>query len=223
MCLRMGWRLASRPFATNGEPRFPHPHPLSGRPRRARPCPCVNQAGSAAPAKGGNTKMSDVVDVAIIGAGPYGLSLAAHLQAAGVSYRHFGSPMWLWRQAMPQGMYLKSQGFASTSPTPGHAPLEAFCKATDHPYRIMGCRYRWTISSTTASGSSHSSTSRWKKSWSPEWSSAQTDSGSPWPMTSSSWRGTSSWPSASSTSPTCPGPFPRCPPRRARTAPRIPT
>ncbi len=62
--------------------------------------------------------MSDVVDVAIIGAGPYGLSLAAHLQAAGVSYRHFGSPMWLWRQAMPQGMYLKSQGFASNLSDP---------------------------------------------------------------------------------------------------------
>src|SRR5260370_358242 len=35
--------------------------------------------------------MSDV-DVAIIGAGPYGLSLAAHLSAASVNYRHFGVP-----------------------------------------------------------------------------------------------------------------------------------
>ena len=41
--------------------------------------------------------MSDVVDVAVIGAGPYGLSLAAHLSAAGVNYRHFGVPMRLWR------------------------------------------------------------------------------------------------------------------------------
>ncbi len=41
--------------------------------------------------------MSDMVDVAIIGAGPYGLSLAAHLRAAGVDYRHFGMPMRLWR------------------------------------------------------------------------------------------------------------------------------
>lgn len=83
--------------------------------------------------------MSDVVDVAIIGAGPYGLSLAAHLQAAGVSYRHFGSPMWLWRQAMPQGMYLKSQGFASNLSDPsGTHTLEAFCQATGHPYKSYG-------------------------------------------------------------------------------------
>lgn len=83
--------------------------------------------------------MSDVVDVAIIGAGPYGLSLAAHLQAAGVSYRHFGSPMWLWRQAMPQGMYLKSQGFASNLSDPwGRHTLEAFCQATGHPYKSYG-------------------------------------------------------------------------------------
>ena len=83
--------------------------------------------------------MSDVVDVAIIGAGPYELSLAAHLQAAGVNYRHFGSPMWLWRQAMPQGMYLKSQGFASNLSDPrGTHTLEAFCQATGHPYKSYG-------------------------------------------------------------------------------------
>ena len=37
------------------------------------------------------------MDVAIVGAGPYGLSLAAHLRAAGVNYRQFGLPMHLWR------------------------------------------------------------------------------------------------------------------------------
>jgi len=83
--------------------------------------------------------MSDVVDVAIIGAGPYGLSLAAHLRAAGVNYRHFGAPMRLWRQAMPQGMYLKSQGFASNLSDPrGTHTLEAFCQATNHPYKSYG-------------------------------------------------------------------------------------
>ena len=35
--------------------------------------------------------MSDTVDVAIVGAGPYGLSLGAHLRAAGVSVRQFGT------------------------------------------------------------------------------------------------------------------------------------
>jgi thioredoxin reductase len=82
--------------------------------------------------------MSDV-DVAIIGAGPYGLSLAAHLNALGVSYRHFGVPMWLWRDAMPKGMFLKSQGFASNlSDLEGTHTLEAFCRATGRPYRSYG-------------------------------------------------------------------------------------
>ena len=57
--------------------------------------------------------MNDV-EVAIVGAGPYGLSLASHLRAAGVTFRQFGPLMNPWRTAMPQGMFLKSQGFASS-------------------------------------------------------------------------------------------------------------
>lgn len=60
---------------------------------------------------------SRVVDVAIVGAGPYGLSLAAHLKAGGVSFRIFGEPMRTWLD-MPQGMYLKSLGFATNVYTP---------------------------------------------------------------------------------------------------------
>jgi len=79
------------------------------------------------------------VDVAVIGAGPYGLSLAAYLSAAGVNYRHFGMPMRLWREAMPKGMFLKSQGFASNISDPrGTHTLEAFCQATNHPYKSYG-------------------------------------------------------------------------------------
>jgi FAD-dependent urate hydroxylase len=82
--------------------------------------------------------MSDV-DVAIIGAGPYGLSMAAHLSAAGVTYRHLGVPMRLWREAMPKGMFLKSQGFASNLSDPaGRYTLEAFCRATSRPYKSYG-------------------------------------------------------------------------------------
>src|SRR6266852_6397106 len=57
--------------------------------------------------------MSSTVDMAIVGAGPYGLSVAAHLRGAGPSVRQFGLPMNLWREHMPRGMFLKSQGFAS--------------------------------------------------------------------------------------------------------------
>ena len=53
------------------------------------------------------------VDVAIVGAGPFGLSLAAHLQPRGVSYRIFGRPMQAWTEQMPKGMMLKSDGFSS--------------------------------------------------------------------------------------------------------------
>ncbi len=53
------------------------------------------------------------VDVAIVGAGPYGLSVAAHLARRGVSYRIFGSQMHTWRCGMPEGMQLRSPGFGS--------------------------------------------------------------------------------------------------------------
>jgi FAD-dependent urate hydroxylase len=83
--------------------------------------------------------MSDTVDVAIVGAGPYGLSLAAHLRAAGVPLRHFGIPMHLWQASMPRGMFLKSQGFASNLSSPdGRHTLEAFCAATGRPYASYG-------------------------------------------------------------------------------------
>src|SRR2546430_17410097 len=48
-------------------------------------------------------------DVAIVGAGPYGLSAAAHLRAAnGLDVRVFGEPMSFWERHMPQGMLLRS-------------------------------------------------------------------------------------------------------------------
>ncbi len=50
----------------------------------------------------------------IIGAGPYGLSLAAHFREAGIPFRAFGHPMHTWKTQMPVGMKLKSDGFASS-------------------------------------------------------------------------------------------------------------
>jgi len=52
------------------------------------------------------------IDVAIIGAGPYGISLAAHLTKRRVEHRIFGAPMNFWRTMSP-GMYLKSFAFAT--------------------------------------------------------------------------------------------------------------
>jgi lysine/ornithine N-monooxygenase len=48
-------------------------------------------------------------DIAIVGAGPYGLSAAAHLRAAkGLQVRVFGEPMAFWERHMPKGMLLRS-------------------------------------------------------------------------------------------------------------------
>jgi len=69
--------------------------------------------------------MTDSVDVAIIGAGPYGLSLSAHLSARGIHHRIFGPPMQTWC-AMPKGMFLKSLDFATSifTPRPGYSLID---------------------------------------------------------------------------------------------------
>ena len=81
------------------------------------------------------------LDAAIVGAGPYGLSIAAHLNGLGASHRVFGKPMATWRSHMPKGMLLKSDGFASSLSAPtenGHAPdahsLRAYCARHAIPY-----------------------------------------------------------------------------------------
>jgi NADPH-dependent 2,4-dienoyl-CoA reductase/sulfur reductase-like enzyme len=53
-------------------------------------------------------------DVAIIGAGPYGLSATAHLRSVrGLDVHTFGEPMSFWERNMPVGMLLRS-GWAAT-------------------------------------------------------------------------------------------------------------
>jgi FAD-dependent urate hydroxylase len=60
--------------------------------------------------------------VVVIGAGPYGLSTAAHLKARGIAVRVFGTPLSSWTDTMPAGMILKSTPDASTisAPVRGH-------------------------------------------------------------------------------------------------------
>jgi thioredoxin reductase len=83
--------------------------------------------------------MSGLTDIAIIGAGPYGLSIAAHLRRQGIDYRIFGTPMHNWRTRMPQGMLLKSDGFASNLMAPGgEMTLAAYCAARGIPYADEG-------------------------------------------------------------------------------------
>ena len=67
------------------------------------------------------------IDVAVIGAGPYGLSCAAHLRARGLDVHVLGRPMDLWERRMPVGMFLRSSWEASTISDPdGTLSLDAY-------------------------------------------------------------------------------------------------
>jgi cation diffusion facilitator CzcD-associated flavoprotein CzcO len=72
--------------------------------------------------------------VAVIGAGPFGLSTAAHLRARGIPVRVFGEPMVSWRDHMPAGMLLKSTPAASNldAPQRGHTLVD-YCDAAGIP------------------------------------------------------------------------------------------
>jgi len=74
--------------------------------------------------------MTDNVPAVVIGAGPYGLSVAAHLQGRGVRTRVFGDVMSSWRSHMPAGMCLKSTPDASSlsAPAPGFT-LGDYCRS----------------------------------------------------------------------------------------------
>jgi hypothetical protein len=74
--------------------------------------------------------MTPDTDVAIVGAGPYGLAAAAHLRRAGVATRVFGEPMGFWRQ-MPAGMLLRSNWSASNiAEQHGELSLDAYMADT---------------------------------------------------------------------------------------------
>jgi thioredoxin reductase len=78
-------------------------------------------------------------DIAVIGAGPYGLSIAAHLAKAGRRLRVFGTPMQTWRTRMPAGMKLKSEGFASTLYDPRNKfRISRYCAERGIPYADIG-------------------------------------------------------------------------------------
>jgi thioredoxin reductase len=83
--------------------------------------------------------MSNRTEVAIVGAGPYGLSIAAHLASRGVPFRIFGKPMESWLTQMPRDMLLKSEGFASSLYDPaGKLSLRSYCWERGLPYADLG-------------------------------------------------------------------------------------
>src|SRR6202041_1303900 len=79
------------------------------------------------------------VDTVIIGAGPYGLSIAAHLSKSSLAFRIFGTPMQSWRSHMPKGMLLKSEGFATSLYDPDSSfTLRHYCEEKKLPYDDVG-------------------------------------------------------------------------------------
>lgn len=77
--------------------------------------------------------------IVIVGAGPYGLAVAAELRQRRVGFRIFGTPMQAWQDAMPSGMFLKSEGFASNIGDPaGELTLARFCAESGIAYGDYG-------------------------------------------------------------------------------------
>jgi thioredoxin reductase len=84
-----------------------------------------------------------MTNIAIIGAGPYGLSVAAHLRRSGIPFRIFGRTMDSWLAHMPKGMKLKSDGFASNIYDPdGDFTLKDFCAEQGIEYADVGVPVR---------------------------------------------------------------------------------
>jgi cation diffusion facilitator CzcD-associated flavoprotein CzcO len=78
------------------------------------------------------------LDAIIVGAGPYGLSAAAHLRTIkGFEFRVFGKPMSFWDENMPEGMFLRSNWTATHIASPGSSlSLEAFIAEKGNPFTL---------------------------------------------------------------------------------------
>lgn len=73
---------------------------------------------------------SSTCETVVVGAGPYGLSVAAHLRHAGIAARVFGEPMAFWHNNMPRGMLMRSPWRATHFSDPeGAWSLDAYASA----------------------------------------------------------------------------------------------
>jgi FAD-dependent urate hydroxylase len=79
------------------------------------------------------------VENIIVGAGPYGLSIAAHFRADGIENLVVGRPMDAWQNNMPIGMMLKSEAFASNLADPERSyTVERFSRLRGISYKPVG-------------------------------------------------------------------------------------
>jgi lysine/ornithine N-monooxygenase len=76
--------------------------------------------------------VADRLDVAVVGAGPFGLSVAAHLGDRRV--RVFGEPMQTWRTRMPPDMRLRSDWDETSLSAPGdRGSIDVWSRAVGEP------------------------------------------------------------------------------------------
>ncbi len=83
--------------------------------------------------------MRPTFDVVVVGAGPYGLSAAAHLLGRGLRVAVFGRTLEMWREHMPKGMLLRSHWWATNLSDPdGDYGFERFARGAgrDHSYPV---------------------------------------------------------------------------------------
>jgi lysine/ornithine N-monooxygenase len=77
----------------------------------------------------------EATEVAVLGAGPYGMAIAAHLASKRIDHVVFGYPFSTWRDHMPKGMFLKSEPYGSdvAAPATGYG-IRDFCERSGTPY-----------------------------------------------------------------------------------------
>ena len=70
-------------------------------------------------------RMEEATDLLIIGAGPYGLAMAAYARHLGIDHVVVGKPMDFWKVNMPAGMYLRTRSDVHIDPLGIHT-IEKF-------------------------------------------------------------------------------------------------
>ncbi|MDP4084572.1 MAG: NAD(P)-binding domain-containing protein [Bacillota bacterium] len=72
-----------------------------------------------------------MLDVIIIGSGPFGISLGAHGVANNLQYKLFGYPMDFWKNQMPQDMFIRTpHEFVSFSESKDELTIQQFSEET---------------------------------------------------------------------------------------------
>jgi len=83
-----------------------------------------------------------LAEIVVIGAGPYGLSIWAHLRHERIPFRIFGKPLSTWTDHVPKSLTLKSDAFASNLASPDDEfPLRQFYRESGRTgYSSLGLR-----------------------------------------------------------------------------------